>query len=142
MKTLDQWLDEYGESHQDPVNKAFHWVCVPLITFSLLGVLWALHPAVALAFMGFALVFYARLSWRVAAVMGLLSVVAVLILQQMSSVFWPSVVIFVLAWIGQFIGHHVEGKKPSFFKDMQFLLIGPVWVVAFLFRRAGWRYAD
>jgi uncharacterized membrane protein YGL010W len=58
----------------------------------------------------------------------------------MSNVFWWSLGIFVLAWIGQFIGHHVEGKKPSFFKDLQFLLIGPAWLLGFLFRLAGVRY--
>ncbi len=39
-----------------------------------------------------------------------------------------SLAIFVIAWIGQFYGHKVEGKKPSFLKDLQFLLIGPAWV--------------
>ena len=48
--------------------------------------------------------------------------------------------LFVLAWIGQFIGHKVEGKKPSFFKDLQFLLIGPAWLMSFVYRAAGLRY--
>ena len=51
---------------------------------------------------------------------------------------WPlwltSIVIFVIAWIGQFIGHAVEGKRPSFFKDVQFLLIGPLWLLAAAYR--------
>jgi len=42
---------------------------------------------------------------------------------------WIAIGVFVVAWIGQFIGHQIEGKKPSFFKDLQFLLIGPAWVV-------------
>lgn len=141
MRTLDQWLDDYADSHQDPVNKAFHWVCVPLITFSLLGMLWTLHPAVMLAFIGVALAFYFSLSWRVAVVMAALSVLVIAVLTQLQQVFWPSLIIFVLAWVGQFIGHHVEGKKPSFFKDVQFLLVGPVWCLTFLYRRMGWRYA-
>lgn len=44
MKAIDQWFDEYGESHRNPVNKLTHWICVPLITFSVLGMLWAIHP--------------------------------------------------------------------------------------------------
>ena len=50
------------------------------------------------------------------------------------------IAVFVGAWIGQFIGHKIEGKKPSFFKDVQFLLIGPAWLMAFIYRRAGWEY--
>lgn len=140
MKTIEQWFEEYGESHQNPLNKLAHWICVPLITFSVLGMLWALHPAVAMVIAGSALVFYALLSWQLAAVMLVQSLLMLWILSLMPQVFWPSVIIFVLAWIGQFIGHHVEGKKPSFFKDVQFLLIGPAWLVGFVFRRLGWPY--
>lgn len=140
MKSVDQWFDEYGESHRNPVNKLVHWICVPLITFSVLGVLWALHPLAAAAVVGLALVFYVMLSWQLALVMALLSLLMLWGLNLMPYVFWPCVAIFVLAWIGQFIGHHIEGKKPSFFKDVQFLLIGPIWLMGFLFRTVGLRY--
>ena len=43
--------------------------------------------------------------------------------------------LFVVAWIGQFIGHHYEGKRPSFFKDVQFLMIGPLWLLSFVYRK-------
>ncbi|MNR62214.1 hypothetical protein D3C85_1841660 [compost metagenome] len=72
--------------------------------------------------------------------MGVLGALSAWIFSQMPAVFWPCVAIFVLAWIGQFVGHGVEGQKPSFFKDVQFLLIGPLWVVAFVFRRLGLAY--
>jgi uncharacterized membrane protein YGL010W len=49
-------------------------------------------------------------------------------------------VLFVLAWIGQFVGHAIEGKRPSFIKDLQFLLIGPMWLLADVYRRLGVRY--
>ena len=140
MKSVDQWFDEYGESHRNPINKLVHWICVPLITFSVLGILWALHPVVAAAVVGMALAFYVLLSWQLALVMALQSLLMLWVLSLMPWVFWPSVAIFVLAWIGQFIGHKVEGKKPSFFKDLQFLLIGPAWLMGFVFRRLGWRY--
>ena len=136
----DQWFDEYGESHRNPVNKLTHWICVPLITFSVLGMLWAIHPWVAMLVVGASLLFYAMLSWQIAAAMLVVSLVMLLILSMMTYVFWPSVAIFVLAWIGQFIGHHIEGKKPSFFKDVQFLLIGPAWLLGFIFRLFGIRY--
>ncbi len=140
MKAIDQWFDEYGESHQNPLNKIVHWVCVPLITFSVLGMLWAIHPTVAIMAVVSSLVFYMALSWRIAAAMLGIAVLMLLILEAMPTVFWPSVIIFVLAWIGQFIGHHIEGKKPSFLKDMQFLLIGPIWLLGFVFRKIGLRY--
>ena len=140
MKAIDQWFDEYGESHRNPVNKLTHWICMPLITFSVLGMLWAIHPWVAMLVVGASLLFYAMLSWQIAAAMLVVSLVMLLILSMMTYVFWPSVAIFVLAWIGQFIGHHIEGKKPSFFKDVQFLLIGPAWLLGFIFRLFGIRY--
>ncbi|MFO7705074.1 MAG: Mpo1-like protein [Halopseudomonas sp.] len=140
MKAIDQWFDEYGESHRNPTNKALHWICVPLITFSVLGILWAIHPWVSVLAVAVALAFYATLSWRITAAMLVLSLIMLLILSMMTYVFIPSVAIFILAWIGQFIGHHLEGQKPSFFKDLQFLLIGPIWLLGFVFRTFGIRY--
>lgn len=140
MKAIDQWFDEYGESHRNPINKLLHWICVPLITFSVLGILWAIHPWVSVAAVAGSLAFYATLSWRITAAMLVLSLILLLILSTMTYVFIPSVVIFILAWVGQFIGHHLEGKKPSFFKDLQFLLIGPIWLVGAVFKTLGLRY--
>tara|TARA_R110001592_G_scaffold4318_5_gene24222 strand:+ start:13276 stop:13698 length:423 start_codon:yes stop_codon:yes gene_type:complete len=140
MRAIDQWFDEYGESHRNPINKVLHWICVPLITFSVLGILWAIYPWVSVIAVAGAMAFYAMLSWRIAAVMLAFSVLMLLILANMNYVLVPSIAIFVLAWIGQFIGHHLEGKKPSFFKDVQFLLIGPIWLIGALFRSFGLRY--
>ncbi|MEH6388190.1 MULTISPECIES: DUF962 domain-containing protein [Pseudomonas] len=140
MKAINQWFDEYGESHVDPVNKMLHWICVPLITFSVLGIFWAIHPAVAMLAVALALAFYVALSWRIAVTMLLVSMLMLLVLSLMTNVLVPSLAIFVVAWIGQFIGHHIEGRKPSFFKDIQFLLIGPIWLLGFVFRSLGLRY--
>jgi uncharacterized membrane protein YGL010W len=46
--------------------------------------------------------------------------------------------VFAIAWLGQFIGHKVEGAKPSFFKDLQFLLIGPLWLLSYVYQRLHW----
>jgi uncharacterized membrane protein YGL010W len=140
MKAIDQWFDEYGESHRNPVNKLLHWICVPLITFSVLGILWAIHPWISLLAVALSLAFYASLSWRIAAAMLVFSLIMLGILASMPHVLIPSVAIFIIAWIGQFIGHHLEGMKPSFFKDLQFLLIGPIWLLGFVFRTFGLRY--
>jgi uncharacterized membrane protein YGL010W len=51
-----------------------------------------------------------------------------------------ALIIFVVAWIGQFIGHKIEGKKPSFLQDVQYLLIGPAWLLHFIFKKVGIGY--
>lgn len=155
LKPVQEWLDEYGESHQDSTNKAVHWVCVPLIALSLIGMLWALPvPAAFLhispvlnwgvLFMMASVVYYFLLSPRLAVGMvGVMAVftVALYWLDGLRTPLWMLCVgIFVLAWIGQFIGHLVEGKRPSFFQDLQFLMIGPMWLLSFVYRRLGIRY--
>jgi uncharacterized membrane protein YGL010W len=50
---------------------------------------------------------------------------------------WPwAVVLFVVGWIFQFVGHAYEGKPPEFLKDWRFLLVGMRWWVAKLRGRA------
>jgi len=127
MKTISEWLDEYSESHQDKTNKAIHWVCVPAILFSIIGILAHFSALLTALILVLTFVFYARLDLVLAVAMAaLLAVMAWLIFILPVGVGFY-IAIFVLAWIGQFYGHKVEGKKPSFLKDLQFLLIGPVW---------------
>jgi uncharacterized membrane protein YGL010W len=145
MKTLKSWLNEYSESHLNPVNKTLHWICIPLIVFAIFCGLKALPwgdariNAATLVILGM-LAYYARLSWQLA--LGMLFIfgamyAGVLALAQATGAYlvWVAAAIFVAAWVGQFIGHHVEGAKPSFFKDLQFLLIGPLWLLADVYRR-------
>lgn len=151
MKTIDTWLDKYGESHQNPVNKTVHWICIPLIMVSLLGLSAAVpvplaSPAFHLGTIGclLAIAYYFVLSPKLAVGMIGVSVVMlgiVAVIASSSIPLWAaSLAIFVLAWIGQFWGHKVEGKKPSFFEDLQFLLIGPLWLLAAIYRRMGLSY--
>ncbi len=155
LKSPDQWFDEYGESHRHPINKALHWVCVPLIVISLVGLLWSLpvpqafreiSPALnwGTAFIMAATVYYFILSLSLALGMLPFVVLVVLVVGWLDRVEWPlwslSGAIFVIAWAGQFVGHALEGRKPSFFKDMQFLMIGPVWLLGSLYRRLGIPY--
>ncbi len=134
-KTPDQWFEEYGESHQNPTNKLLHWFCVPAITASLLGLLWSIPTPVfaeqqlllnwATMFIALVLVYYLWLSIPLAIGMLLVTsgIVGLICLHQeyLSLQLWQtSLGIFVVAWIGQFIGHQLEGKKPSFFQDVPF----------------------
>ncbi len=155
MRTVTQWLDEYGDSHRNPVNKGLHWLCVPPIVISVIGLLWSLPvPEVAGTLSpwlnwatiaaALSLVYYFTLSPPLA--IGSVVVFAAMfaVVLALARLAWPlwqtCAVIFVVAWIGQFIGHVLEGKRPSFFKDLQFLLIGPLWLLAFIYRGLGLPY--
>jgi len=142
MRTIDTLLEQYSESHRNPVNELIHMVCVPLIVFSLLGLLWALHPLVAAIAAAGAMVYYFKLSVPFAKGMLIMGLIMLGVLAALPpiTVLPLSIAIFVLAWVGQFIGHQIEGKKPSFFDDLRFLLIGPLFVLSFLYRRLRWAY--
>jgi len=136
-RAIDVLLARYGESHRNPVNELIHIVCIPAIVFSLLGILWALHPAVALLVVAAALAYYVTLSRTFALGMGVMAGAMLVLLAMLpdGTVLPTAIGVFVAAWLGQFIGHHIEGKKPSFFDDLRFLLIGPLFVLSILYRR-------
>lgn len=142
MKPVRQWLDEYGRCHQNPVNKTLHWICVPLIYWSVYALLSALPdpalmpawaPLWSLAAMAAAQCYYLALSRSLAAAMlvfnVLVAAISALLVLGGIPLWQCGLVVFVLAWVGQFVGHVAEGAKPSFFEDLQFLLIGPLWLL-------------
>ena len=152
MKNVHALLNEYSESHQNKINKKIHWVCVPAIMFSLLGILWSLPFPVnissllnwATVLIILSVVYYFFLSWQLALGMLFNSLLMILILQWIDGFPLPlwqiAFAVFSVAWIGQFVGHHIEGKQPSFFNDIQFLLIGPVWLLADVYRKFHLKY--
>lgn len=82
------------------------------------------------------LLFYLQLSFSLFAGMAGLTALGLWLCHQWQGpLLWPAVAAFVLLWIAQFVGHKIEGKRPSFLADLQFLLIGPAWVLASLYRR-------
>ena len=141
MRKLDLLLEQYGETHQNPVNKAIHWVCVPLIMWSALAALWVASPIAVYALIAFAVVYYAVMSFTLAIGMFALAALMIAPLPWLGPhVLWIALAVFVAAWIGQFVGHAIEGRKPKFLQDLQFLLIGPAWLLQFIYRAAGIRY--
>src|SRR4029453_7945245 len=127
QREVDRLLAHYGESHQNPRNERIHFVAIPLIMLSLLGLLWAAHPWRAVCFVAASLVYYARLSLVFLVAMAILSAVGLALVYAMGSLVLPlSAAIFVAAWIAQFVGHKIEGKKPSFFEDLRYLWVGPL----------------
>ena len=154
MRPIDSLMSEYGESHQNPTNKLLHWVCVPAIFFSIVGLLYALKIPVnltpdlqlnaAILVLFGVVIYYFRLSAPLAVGMLLFSLVCLSLAQSIEettySLWKVSIAIFAVAWAVQFWGHKIEGKKPSFLKDIQFLLIGPAWLMHFIYKALGIDY--
>ena len=146
MNSVQCWLDAYGKSHQNPINKKIHWVCVPLIMLSLLGLLWPVKLSFIIDFeyvnattllISLVSIYYFRLSVSIGVGMLFISVIMLLLIAYMNHLgasFSVYIAIFIFSWIGQFIGHKIEGEKPSFFEDLQFLLIGPLWLLSQLYK--------
>ena len=153
-KNINDWVDSYAESHQNSTNKKIHWICVPLIMFSLLGLLSAVklfdvngfEMNLCYVLIIFAWLFYLNLSLVISIGMFFISALQLLLIYYLeinldkTLLLYLYIVIFVVAWIGQFIGHKIEGQKPSFFEDLQFLLIGPAWIISFIYKKLGIKY--
>jgi uncharacterized membrane protein YGL010W len=160
-RPVDVYFDQYAQSHQNATNKLIHWICVPLIVFSILGLVWAI-PFPYIKFLGqyngylnwasfliaFAVYYYYKLSPILSYLMLLILFgfsYGVMDLDQWQKTGGPALwliclVIFILSWAGQFIGHKIEGKKPSFLDDLKFLLIGPIWLLHFILKKFGIKY--
>ncbi len=155
MRKLDRLLQEYSESHQTVFNKRIHYVCVPAIFFAIIGLLsciptgnifanikpeWLkpfMHVGTLVIALG--LLYYLSLSFKLFIVMLVFSVLVLYGVYWVDSLhlapLWAVMLaIFVVAWVFQFVGHNHEGKKPSFLKDLQFLMIGPVWTLSHIFK--------
>ncbi|MEZ4237309.1 MAG: Mpo1-like protein [Myxococcota bacterium] len=153
-RPVDRWLGQYASDHQNPTNRAIHTVCVPAILWTCIAAVWAIPlPGVGLpgvwaaALMLLVLAYYARLSPRLAGVMAAAFAALAAVSHGLYLAIGPggtwavAGIVFVAAWIAQFVGHGIEGKRPSFFTDLQYLLIGPLWVADKGLRRVGLRSA-
>ncbi len=155
MKNIHQWFDEYGESHQNKTNKIIHWICIPLIFWSIIALLSLIpidfliksnfiHFGTIIVTLG--LIFYLRLSFKIFLGMFFISFYVlwdVYFWHQIigkNNLLIVSLIMFFLSWTLQFIGHKIEGKKPSFIKDIQFLLIGPAWLLGFIYKKIGIKF--
>ena len=149
--TINSLLDQYTSDHQNPTNQIIHVLCVPAIVWSVSALLWTIPvPAgfflpgawCALA-MFFAWAWYWQKS-RSLAMGAFVAFVLMLFLNRwlaarlgMNALLELAIGVFVVAWIGQFIGHKIEGKRPSFLTDLVYLLVGPLWTLNKLYRRIG-----
>lgn len=157
MRKVDLLFAEYSKSHRNAINKFIHWICVPLIFCTILGFISLIpSPHFCLSYFGcisiislVAIILISLFYIRLSLLIGIIMIIVMLLaehfiyltnihLGQQSWIAYLSV--FVVTWIFQFIGHKIEGEKPSFLKDLQFLLIGPIWLLGFILKKTGIRY--
>jgi uncharacterized membrane protein YGL010W len=155
MRDAATWFDNYAADHQNPTNRLIHWICVPAITWTVVALIWVIpvpgwlgRPglwAVLAMFLAFCFYYY-RLSRKIGLAMAGAFLSLALITDSLyrnigsSGLLWLAVGVFVVAWIGQFIGHKIEGRRPSFLTDLQYLLIGPAWLMSKALSRFGAAY--
>jgi uncharacterized membrane protein YGL010W len=140
MREIERLINHYGESHQNKINIWIHAIAVPAIFFVTIGLIWSIPVPEVLVEMKVTwahilavptLYYYFKLSGPIGAAMTLLTLLAfggITLLVMLEINVWQfCLALFVVMWILQFVGHKVEGKKPSFFEDLRYLLIGPAW---------------
>ena len=164
MKKIDLLLEEYGSSHKNKINKLIHWISVPAIFFSIVALIWSIPlgplenlkindyqyinwATIALVFV---VVYYIKLSPLLTIGMIIFSSICLYVTNYLENLIFSgkiefqlwliALIIFVISWIIQFIGHEIEGKKPSFLKDVQVLLIGPAWLMHFIYKKINISY--
>ncbi len=138
-RTLEQWLKAYDESHSHPLNAGLHRLAVPVIFASLVVFLaalptplpfWANWGVVAWAIsapFSFSVSSHAGQWMTVASLSVALLAGVIAAFHSQTPLLLGSGLCFALGWLLQFIGHHIEGRRPAFFTDLTFLLIGPLW---------------
>ena len=164
MKKIELLLNEYGSSHKNSINKLIHLICVPSIFLSIVALIWSipLGPLEQLKIyeyqlinwaticMIFVLLYYLKLSPILTIGMLVFSSLCLFITNYIENLILEEVInfhlwvialiIFAISWVIQFVGHEIEGKKPSFLKDIQFLLIGPAWLMHFIYKKLNIKY--
>jgi uncharacterized membrane protein YGL010W len=153
MRSMQSWLDGYSADHRNPINQVLHWICVPPIVWTVVALLWTVPvPSAWLkpgAWAVFAMVAAFAWYWKHSHRLGGALLVAFALLALLTAwlfellgpvrLRWAAVAVFVLAWIGQFIGHMFEGHRPSFLTDLSYLLVGPAWLMEKLLRKLGFK---
>src|SRR5690606_6323787 len=156
MSKLDALFLQYADSHQNPTNILIHWICIPLISFGIFGLIWSIpFPYIELLgkyngfvnwasfVVAFSIYYYLKLSptlsYGMLLIIGFFSYLIVQLeyweLAGGPALWLVCLLIFVISWIGQFIGHKIEGKRPSFLTSLKLFLIGPIWLLAKVYKR-------
>lgn len=154
MRSVHDWFENYSADHRNANNRLIHWICVPAILWAAIAGLWLIPVPPGIGRPGFwsGLVMVAALSfyWRLSHALGVAMLVVFVVFGAFtewlyrelgaSQLLWIALGVFVVAWIGQFVGHLIEGRRPSFLTDLSYLLIGPAWLTGKLMRRLAIAY--
>lgn len=150
------YFEKYSESYQTPAQKIIHWVSMIVIIFSLLGLFWAI-PFPYLKFLGQYNGFFNWASFLIAAgvyyyykkaptlsyIVFLLFFACSYFVMQLDNLHksgGPALwlvcgVLFIVFASLQFSNLKIKNKKPSFSDGLNFMIISPLWVLHFLFKR-------
>lgn len=154
QRSIDRWLASYSGDHVNPTNQKIHFIAVPLILWSVTALLWCIPvpgtlfgPGLWAALPAYvAWMFYNRasrpLGYGMLAVLFLMLCIDWWLFRQLGRIalLQLAIAVFVIAWVAQFIGHKIEGQKPSFLTDLVYLLIGPVWTLSKVYRKFGLKF--
>ncbi len=160
-RPIDIYFDKYDEYHTNPVNRIINYICIPVVSFSIVGFVWSL-PFMHLNFLGtyngifnwasFLIAFSIYYYYRASPILSYLMLLVIFVFaysitlleawQKAGGMVLPQVciVLFVAANILQLIGYRLEGKRPMLFFDFKFLLIGPLWLLSLILKRFGVKY--
>jgi uncharacterized membrane protein YGL010W len=151
MQTLEQQMSFYAAYHQDPRNKASHFVGVPMIIFGLFIALgWArievggvtLTAAMLLA--AVVLVWYFLLDVPLALAMLAVNAVLLYLADRVASLPLATgavwfLVFFAGGWVIQLIGHVWEGRKPALVYNFLQIFVAPIFLAAEVFFALGYK---
>ncbi len=130
---LTRWFEDYEKYHRHPANKKTHYVGVPLIMLSVLGLagLVTITPEINLAMIAFVLVsaWAIKLDMRFGFLFALAAFPFYWLGLRLS---WQlNVALFVIGWIFQLVGHYkYEKKSPALMTNVLQTFIGPMWIFA------------
>ena len=136
MATTDALFADYDSYHRNVTNKLCHFVGIPLIVATLIGLLlrWDFFTvgrfgvSAGYLVLAGATLFYLFVAPSLA--LPMLAVTAFLGTLGRVLPLWWAVGLFVLGWVFQLVGHlGYEKKSPAFLKNAGHLLIGPLWVL-------------
>jgi uncharacterized membrane protein YGL010W len=153
-RPVERLLGNYAEDHRNPTNQVVHWICVPLIVWTVVALLWVIPvpPSIGKPGLWAALAMALASGWyfKLSRTIGFAMLVAFVAYGLVTfaihraigsqALLWTAIGVFVAAWIAQFIGHQIEGRRPSFLTDMTYLLVGPMWLLAKGLRKLGIAY--
>ena len=136
MRDIRTQFADYATYHQTAGNKLLHRVGIPLIMLSLLGMLsrleivrvGSLRIDASIVLIALAQIVYLRLEWRLG--LAMLFISSLFYFAGAALPLSVNIVLFILGWIFQFIGHSVyEHRQPAFLTNAMHLLVGPLWIL-------------